>query len=88
MCDLVENADEAIMEGEIMRGESWGTSALEKGPGGGDSSFDCSMGGEGEDRCFGGGDVSTGLDMTGWAEGFLGGKEEGRPYINNYQLPA
>ena len=53
------------MEGEMMRGESRGTSALEKGPGGGDSSFDCSRGGEGEDRCFGGGDVRTGLDMTG-----------------------
>lgn len=65
MCDFVENADEAIMEGEMIRGDSWGTSALEKGPGGGDSSFDCSRGGDGEERCFGGGDVRTGLDMTG-----------------------
>ena len=56
------------MEGEMIRGDSWGTSALEKGPGGGDSSF--GRGGEGweggeDERCLGGGDVRTGLDMTG-----------------------
>ena len=65
MCDFLENADEAIIEGEMIRGDSGGTSTLEKGPGGGDSSFDCSRGGDWDDRCFGGGDVRTGLDMTG-----------------------
>lgn len=74
MCDFVENVEEVIMEGEMTRGDSWGTSALEKGPGGGDSSFPCCWsrrgelweeGGDEEDRCFGGGDVRTGLEMTG-----------------------